>query len=116
MIMEKLQFIERTAEYEIIADLADDCKPLGENEGRTGYFHVCKEGENSLTSGEPMYGFRIGKYEDIMKDWANHADNIGTLGENEGRIGLFQEVKDWKKEPIIVSEYESNHKPVRLPC
>lgn len=65
MIMEKLQFIERTAEYEIIADLADDRKPLGEN---------------------------------------------------EGRIGLFQEVKDMKKEPIIVSEYESNHKPVRLPC
>lgn len=65
MIMEKLQFIEKTAEYEIIADLADDCKPLGEN---------------------------------------------------EGRIGLFQEVKDMKKEPIIVSEYESNHKPVRLPC
>lgn len=65
MIMEKLQFIEKTAEYEIIADLADDCKPLGEN---------------------------------------------------EGRIGLFQEVKDWKNEPIIISEYESNHKPVRLPC
>ena len=74
------------------------------------------EDENPLTSGEPMYGFRIGKYEDILKDWANHSDNIGTLGENEGRIGLFQEVKDMKKEPIIVSEYESNHKPVRLPC
>lgn len=65
MNMEKLRFIEKTAEYEIIADLADDYKPLGEN---------------------------------------------------EGRIGLFQEVKDMKKEPIIVSEYESNHKPVRLPC
>ena len=65
MIMEKLQFIEKTAEYDIIADLADDCK---------------------------------------------------TLGENEGRIWLFQEVKDMKKEPIIVSEYESNHKPIRLPC
>lgn len=58
--------------------------------------------------------FKIGKYEDIKKDWASHSDNIGTLGENEGRIGLFQEVKDWKKEPIIISEYESNHKPVRL--
>ena len=65
MVMENLQFIEKTVEYEIIADLADDCK---------------------------------------------------LLGENEGRIGLFQEVKDMKKEPIIVSEYESNHKPVRLPC
>lgn len=74
------------------------------------------EDENPLTSGETMYGFRIGKYEDILKDWANHSDDIGTLGENEGRIGLFQEVKDIKKEPIIVSEYESNHKPVRLPC
>ena len=65
MIMEKLQFIEKTVEYDIIADFTGDYKPLGEN---------------------------------------------------EGRIGLFQEVKDMKKEPIIVSEYESNHKPVRLPC
>ena len=77
---------------------------------------VNAEDENPLTSGKPMYGFRIGKYEDIMKDWANHSDNIGTPGENEGRIGLFHEVKDMKKEPIIISEYESNHKPVRLPC
>ena len=74
------------------------------------------EDEKPLTSGEPMYGYRIGKYEDILKDWKNHSDIIGTLGENEGRIGLSQEVKDMKKEPIIVSEYESNHKPVRLPC
>ena len=66
MVMENLQFIEKTVEYEIIADLAEqESKPLGEN---------------------------------------------------EGRIGLFQEVKGMKKEPIIVSEYESNHKPVRLPC
>lgn len=64
--MEKLRFIEKTAEYDIIADLAEQ-------------------------ESEPMF-------------------------ENEGRIGLFQEVKDMKKEPIIVSEYESNHKPVRLPC
>lgn len=25
----------------------NDYKPLGENEGRTGYFHVCKDGENT---------------------------------------------------------------------
>lgn len=33
------------ADYEIVADITDDYKPLGPNEGRTGYFHVCKEGE-----------------------------------------------------------------------
>ena len=43
--MEKLRFIENTAEYDIIADFTGDYKPLAENEGRTGYFHVCKEGE-----------------------------------------------------------------------
>ena len=45
MNMEKLRFIEKTAEYDIIADFTGDYKPLAENEGRTGYFHVCKEGE-----------------------------------------------------------------------
>ena len=65
MIMEKLRFIEKTAEYEVIADLADDCKPLGEN---------------------------------------------------EGRFGLFQEVKDMKKEPIIVSEYEDIKKVWAQTC
>jgi len=62
MIMEKLRFIEKTAEYEIIADLADDCKPLGENEGRFGLFQEVKEIKKPI--------FTVGKYEDIKKVWA----------------------------------------------
>lgn len=68
--MEKLGYIEKTAEfeyldYDIVADYTDDCKPLGENEGRIGYFQEAKE----------------------------------------------------RKEPVFtVSEYDSNQRPVRLPC
>lgn len=32
-------------DYDIIADFTGDYKPLGENEGRIGYFHVCEDGE-----------------------------------------------------------------------
>ena len=42
---EPMRTVLASRDYDIIADLADDRKPLGENEGRTGYFHVCKEGE-----------------------------------------------------------------------
>lgn len=42
--MEKLQFTEKTEDFEYI-DYSANYKPLGENEGRTGYFHVCKDGE-----------------------------------------------------------------------
>lgn len=78
MIMEKLQFIEKTAEYEIIADLAEqesepmvsvslshlrELTPLSEKAGRVGYFQTAKEEKK-----EPA--FTIGKYEDIKKVWA----------------------------------------------
>lgn len=36
-----------------------DYKPLGENEGRVGYLHVCKEGEELQKP-----AFEIGTYED----------------------------------------------------
>jgi hypothetical protein len=45
---EPMRTVLASRDYDIIADLADDCKPLAENEGRTGYFHVCKEGEEQL--------------------------------------------------------------------
>ena len=57
--MEELRFIEKTAEYDIIADFTGDYKPLAENEGRTGYFHVCKEGEEKRH--KPV--FEVGTYE-----------------------------------------------------
>ena len=65
--MEDLRFIEKTAEfeyldYDIVADYTDDCKPLGENEGRIGYFQEAKERK------EPV--FTVGRYEDMKKVWA----------------------------------------------
>lgn len=58
--MEDLRFIEKTAEfeyldYDIVADYTDDCKPLGENEGRIGYFQEAKERK------EPV--FTVGRYD-----------------------------------------------------
>lgn len=78
MVMENLQFIEKTVEYEIIADLAEqeskplvsvslshlrELTPLSEKAGRVGYFQTAKEEKK-----EPA--FTIGKYEDIKKVWA----------------------------------------------
>lgn len=65
--------------------------------------------------------FRIGKYEDIMKDWANHSDNIGTLGENEGRTGYFHVCKEGEElheevNELEVFEYEGAFDPIPLPC
>lgn len=77
MIMEKLQFIEKTAEYEIIADFVEqesepmvsvsmshlrELTPLSEKVGRIGYFQTAKERK------EPA--FTVGRYEDIKKVWA----------------------------------------------
>ena len=62
--MEKFGFIEKTAEFEYI-DYPQDCKPLGENEGRIGY---------------------------------------------------FQEAKEMNEPVFTISEYDSNQRPVRLPC
>ena len=42
---EPMRTVLASRDYDIIADLTGDYKPLGPNEGRTGYFHVCKEGE-----------------------------------------------------------------------
>ena len=78
MIMEKLQFIENTVEYEYI-DYPTEPKeepmvsvslshlreltPLSEKVGRVGYFQTAKEEKK-----EPA--FTVGKYEDIKKVWA----------------------------------------------
>ena len=43
---EPMRTVLASRDYEIIADFTGDYKPLAENEGRTGYFHVCKEGED----------------------------------------------------------------------
>ena len=42
---EPMRTVLASRDYDIIADFTGDYKPLAENEGRTGYFHVCKEGE-----------------------------------------------------------------------
>ena len=46
------------SDFEYI-DYPTNYKPLGPNEGRTGYFHVCKEGEEKRH--KPV--FEVGTYE-----------------------------------------------------
>lgn len=45
-------------DYDIVADLTGDCKPLGPNEGRIGHIPFCKPGEELR---KPL--FEIGTYE-----------------------------------------------------
>ena len=50
-------------------------------------------------------------------EYIDYPTNYKPLGENEARIGYFHicEGND-ECEQITVCEYESNHRPVRLPC
>lgn len=48
----------KSDEFEYI-DYPTSYKPLGPNEGRTGYFHVCKDGE----AREPRKDLEVFNYE-----------------------------------------------------